>query len=141
MLFNWKVSKTVTINSSEEQIWHLWQNVNTWPSWDSSLEWSKLEGEFVLGAKGVLKPKDWKESEFTITELSPKKSFSTTSCLPLTRMIFKHVLKTENGFVKIKHEAQVYGLLAPILYFVLRKKIIQGLEVAVNELKIIAEQK
>lgn len=121
MVFSWVVSKKVLINASPKKIWPFYKNVSSWPIWDSSLQWSKLNDKFALGASGSLKPKNWKESDFIITELVEDTSFKTRASLPLTSMVFNHKLISDGEQTVVLHEAQVKGFLAPVLYFVLRK--------------------
>lgn len=140
-MFKWTVSQTVVSQASHQDIWNVWKNVKGWPDWDTHLEWSKLEGDFTLHAKGSLKPQGMKVHHFTICELTQDKSFTTSSPLFLTSMLFGHEIKQVNpSLIAVTHSATVSGFLAPLLYMVMRKNIQKGFKEALPKLVAIAEQ-
>lgn len=48
----------MAIIMSPEQVWHVWQDVENWNSWDHDLESSGIDGVFQTGVTGYLKSKD-----------------------------------------------------------------------------------
>ena len=58
-MFKWSIEASIATSASPKNIWNLWSNVSSWSIWDSDgLEWVKLEGDFAVGTKGTLKPKE-----------------------------------------------------------------------------------
>ena len=80
---NARFGQTLETSASPEMIWTIWTNVQAWPTWDTELEYAKLEGPFVLGAKGKLKAKGNQEAEFVITALEPGRSYTFSTILPM----------------------------------------------------------
>lgn len=140
-MFKWTVSQAVISKASIQKIWNLWTNIEGWSLWDSELEWSKLEGNLKLHAHGSLKPKGMAVYRFEITELTPGKSFTTKTSLFLSKMVDVHTLKNlDSSKIEIKQTVTVSGLLAPFLYFVMRKNLQKGLTTSLQKLSTTAEQ-
>lgn len=136
----WKVQASIESTASVQAVWKLWTDVSSWPSWDNELEWSTLQGPFVSGAEGSLKPKGWSATKFTLVDVQENKQFSTISSLPFTIMRFDHTVHPIDAtHVLITHKATITGLLAPILYFSMRKTLERGLSNAVIQLAALAE--
>jgi hypothetical protein len=53
----WSTRASAKTRARPEQVWKLWTNVTAWSQWDREVEASSLEGTFVVGAQGVLKPR------------------------------------------------------------------------------------
>ena len=131
----WSVEASAEARATMGEIWELWADVAAWPKWDRELEWANLEGDFRDGATGSLKPKGWPVSKFCITISEKGRSFTCTSKLPFTKMIFIHsVAACGEGRVKITHRARIKGLLAPLLFLTLRRNLKRGLLQAVQTL-------
>lgn len=139
-MFQWKIRKSVIASCPKEKIWQLWSDVSTWAKWDEQLEWVELDGPFAKGTSGRLKPKGWPVSKFTITAVEQMTSFSDETRMPATKISFVHTLLSENeGKTKITHEITARGLLTPLLYFTMRRKLANGLPLALKKLAELAE--
>ena len=46
-----------------------WADMATWPQWNLDTEWVRLDGPFVAGATGTLKPKGGPTVSFVIERL------------------------------------------------------------------------
>jgi hypothetical protein len=64
----------------------------TWPEWNLDSEWVRLDGPFVQGSTGRLKPKGGFAVPFVIERLVPGSEFVDTSRLPGARLTFAHVV-------------------------------------------------
>ncbi len=139
-MWNWTFAVKKETKARPEQIWRLWENVAGWPKWDKELEWAKLDGPFVKGARGELKPKGWVKSAFVTTEVRPNILFSDETKMPFTRLKFHHSIEkvSENRYA-VTHRVEAEGLLAPLLRFTLRKKLVKGLPRAMDKLIAMAE--
>jgi hypothetical protein len=47
----------VSTSAAPAAIFARWADTDTWPQWNSDTEWVRLDGPFVEGATGTLKPK------------------------------------------------------------------------------------
>lgn len=138
-MFTWTVSESIASSASPQAVWNLWKDVQKWPQWDTHLEWSRLEGDFAVNTSGSLKPKGRSPVQFTLVEVVPGKNFTTRSHFAMTTMTFGHTIALGNAGISITHTAKISGLLAPILYFAMRKDIITGFKDALQRLSKMAQ--
>ena len=135
-------SFSVTTKVAKSDIWPLYENLNAWIKWDEGIEYSRLEENVFLfqGAKGVIKPAGGPEVKFELSEVTTDKSFTVTSSLPMTKMIFAHHLKENtDGTITITHHIEMKGLTAPLFAFIIGRKIKANLPEAMNKLVKLAE--
>lgn len=135
-MFTWTYSETVTTLATPDQIWTMWQDVESWPCWDSELEWVKLDGEFIVGTTGRMKSTSGPEVKFKLSRIVPGLSFTNIAQLPLTRLEFGHEYKLSDAdsVAYIRHTVIMSGLLAPFFGYVIGKKIKTHLRQAMKEL-------
>lgn len=107
----WQTSHTQITSASPEAIWQRWVAVEKWPEEDKNLTWAKLEGDFVVGSKIIMKPAKGPKSAVTITEVTPNKSFSTVGNLPLGKLTISHSIHPQTSGVAFTHTIIVSGLL------------------------------
>lgn len=97
-----------------------WADMATWPDWNLDTEWVRLDGAFVEGATGVLKPKGGPRVPFTIERLVPGRRFTDVSRLPGARLVFDHVLTPhEAGGCTVDVTVTLTGPLRPFWSLVL----------------------
>lgn len=116
-MFVWKHSEEVRTTASASEIWAHWKDAAHWPRWDKELAWVRLEGEFVKGTKGKMKPAAGPEVKLTLGNVIINKSSSDIAKLPITKLVFDHeYLAPANpgDSAKIKHSVTMTGLLAPL---------------------------
>lgn len=141
-MFSWQVEASHLSQGTPGQIWALWSHVESWPLWDEAVEWSKVEGSFVEGAVGSLKPKGWPITHYRVTSLEQNRRFSTLAKLPFTTLEFIHEMEqNEKGKIVITHRARIKGLLAPLLRFTMAPSLKRELPKAVAKLSAMAERR
>ena len=123
----WTKEVSIKSNASKEQIWKLWADVPNWYTWDDQVLSSSLNGDFKIGQTGELIPKGGPKSQFEIIEVSPKKSFTNRSKLPLTIMDFIHEMKEKEGQIIVTHKVQISGMLTFLFSRLIGNKIIEEL--------------
>lgn len=136
-MFTWTYSEKVATRATPEQIWAMWQDAASWPCWDSELEWVRLEGEFIVGTVGRMKPTSGPEVKFLLSDIVPLRSFSDVAQLPLTRLAFEHEYISPQGkdeTAQICHSVTMSGLLAPVFGRLIGGKIKTHLRQAMQEL-------
>jgi hypothetical protein len=141
-MLKWTVKAEAKAQASCADVWEIWTDVPSWPKWDRELEWSSLDGPFIPGTKGKLKPRGWPTTKFHLSWVEKDKSYSDETQMPLTKVTFSHhVHRVETTTILIQHHVTVCGLLAPLLFFALRPKLLKGLNLAVGTLAQLAEAK
>jgi uncharacterized protein YndB with AHSA1/START domain len=66
-----RFSHTLKTTATPERIWAIWTDVEHWAQWDTELISADLDGAFVLGAIGRLKPKTGGVTKFEISQFNP----------------------------------------------------------------------
>lgn len=89
-----------------------WGDVATWPEWNTDIEWVRLDGPFVQGATGKLKPKGGPTVSFVIRSLVADREFIDVSKLIGARLEFAHRLTRTGDTTRIDVEISIEGPLA-----------------------------
>ncbi len=120
----WKSThEVVTQEVTQEQIWSLWSDVNSWHVWDQDIEYARLSTPFAQGFRFELKPKGGPKVKIDIIECVPYKGFTDFTLFPLAQMYSIHSLQDTPEGLKITHTIQVTGP----LYRVWRKLVAQSI--------------
>lgn len=81
-----------------EDIWHIWTDINNWPTWHGDLEYCKLQGRFEVGNYFMLKPKGVKPVKILLTEINEGYSFTDCTTFLGAKMYDTHGMEeTEEG--------------------------------------------
>ncbi len=87
-------SASITSSAPAAAFFARWADMATWPDWNSDTEWVRLDGAFVEGATGTLKPKGGPKVPFVVARLVPDKVFVDVSRLFGARLTFDHRVST-----------------------------------------------
>ncbi len=138
---NTHFSFTVSINSSLEIVWETLIDVSTWHHWDTELIEAKLNETFKVGAKGTMTPKKGPQLKFYISEMTPLKSYTLNTILPVGELIIKRNIKRTAEQIEFTDEIQFTGFLKTILGFMLGGQFRKVLPNVLNKFKVIVENK
>jgi len=140
-MLTWTFKETVETTATANQIWKLWSSPESWPSWDHGVEWVKIEGPFVKGSRGVMKPVGGPKVKFEMIDAVAGEGFKDRSFLPLTALDFTHVYTPAgNGkTATITHTVEMRGLLTPLFSRVIGGNIKKDLRLAMTKLARLAE--
>ena len=131
----------IRIKATPEQIFAIYMNVSAWSNWDPDVLSSSIDGEFVSGIKGKLKPSKGPEAKIEFTEVTNNKSFTTISKLPLCKMSFEHELAPLGEETEAIHRVVFSGLLSPLFGRLIGSGIKKGLSATMQGLKNAAESR
>lgn len=109
------IKHTVATDTTPAQIWHVWQDVATWNSWDHDLESSELNGAFTVGTRGSLKFKDGTELKTVLTHVDPSNLFVQEAKLFLAKAVMSHYIHSVDGKTYVTVQTDIQGPLA-LLY-------------------------
>lgn len=123
----WIKEISIESNVSKESIWRLYHDVQNWNKWDTTVEYSNIEGKFEVGSKGKLKSKDGPKTSFIINECNPFSSYTISSVLPLSKLNFIHEINEVGSKIMIIHKVEIVGLLSSVFGKILGEKIIKDL--------------
>jgi hypothetical protein len=106
------IKHTIKTTASPAAIWQVWQDVASWNTWDHGIEFSTLDGPFVEGTTGTLKPKGGPLVHTKLTRVESMKAFVDESKLPFTHIIVSHFMREVDGKTEVTHQIEMKGLLA-----------------------------
>jgi len=136
----WSMEISRKTAATKEQIWKLWSDVSNWNSWDSTVDYSKLYGDFAAGTKGVNKPIGAPKYEFVITNCKPFEFFTNRSYLPFCKVDFTVILtETQNGLL-ITHKIVMTGFLTFLFSKIVGKQMSKGIPKGLEDLIKCAEK-
>ena len=93
-----KFERSIDISAAPAKVFSEYKKVSDWPEWDPETEAASIEGDFIVGAIGKIKPKGAPESKIELIEVTSDQSFTVECKLPLCKMHFIHVMNpTESG--------------------------------------------
>lgn len=136
----WRSSNTLSTKAKPEAIWRRWADVAGWPEEDKNLEWARLEGDFAVGGRVVMKPKGAPKSMVVITEMIPGKSYATEGKLPLCNLGISHKVEiNEQGLTSFTHTISFHGPLQGLFVKLLGKKLANSLPEKMQNIARLAE--
>jgi len=117
-----------------------WEDMDTWPEWDEAVAWTRLDGPFVAGTTGVLKPLRGPKVSFVIETLEPGTEFTDVSSMPGAELRIRHVVATgADGRTRVDIEVSIGGPLAWLWGKFLGRGIATSTPMALTRLVAVAE--
>lgn len=116
-----------------------WADMATWPEWNLDTEWVRLDGPFVQGACGELKPKGGPKVRFRVERLVPDREFVDVSRLLGARLTFDHQVSASPAGTAVSVEVTLCGPLAPVWRLLLGKGVAASVQPDLDRLARRAE--
>lgn len=129
----------IRIDRSREHIFSIYKDVDSWAQWDPDIEAVSLDGDFVTGTPGWLKPVGAPKTATKMVSVNEPASFTVESKLPFCTMTFEHVLETADEATDVTHRVLFSGALAPVFSRLIGGKIRKGIQGTMEGLKDYAE--
>jgi len=128
------IKHTVVTDATPAQVWHVWQDVKHWSSWDHELESSELNGTFTAGTTGTLKFKDGTVLKTFLTHVSPSASFVQEAKLFLAKAVMSHYIHSVDGRTHVTIRTDIRGPLAFLYTLFLGNSIKKKVPVEMTEM-------
>lgn len=135
----WVATHTQTTTASPKALWHHYTHVANWPKEDTSLESAKLQGDFAVGSKIVMKPKGAPKSSVTITKVVPMSFYSTQGSIPLGKLLFTHEIIQKGKTTSFTHTITVTGPLRKLFVKMVAQKLADNLPTKMANIAKLAE--
>src|SRR3954447_9077920 len=119
---------SVTSSAPPAAFFAQWADMATWPEWNLDTEWVRLDGPFVEGATGELKPRGGPKVRFVVGRLVDGEEFTDVSTLLGARLTFRRLVDAEPGRTTVSVEATLTGPLAPLWRLVLGKGVRESMQ-------------
>jgi hypothetical protein len=131
---------TVTSSAAPSAFFAEWADMASWPEWNLDTEWVRLDGPFVEGAGGELKPKGGPKVRFVVARLVDGEEFTDVSTLLGARLTFRHRVSVVDGLTTVAVEATLEGPLAPVWRLILGKGVRESMQSDLDRLVARAER-
>jgi hypothetical protein len=100
----------VEADVSAEAVWSLYEDVATWPLWDSQAEWVTRDGPFATGTTGAMKFEGQEPLRYRLAKVDPGREFVDET--PVGELVVRvsHLLEpTGPGRLRITYRAEIDG--------------------------------
>jgi polyketide cyclase/dehydrase/lipid transport protein len=142
------IKHTVETSAPASAIWHVWQDVSNWNTWDPGIEYSTSNGPFEAGTTGTLKPKGGPLVRTKLTCVEPPcrgfAKFVDEAKLPLARIIVTHTLNELKEKTLVTHHIEMSGILAFLFAFIIgrdmKKNLPQEMLAMVRKAEILSKK-
>ena len=131
---------SVTSSATPAAFFAQWADMATWPEWNLDTEWVRLDGPFVEGATGELKPKGGPKVRFVVARLVQGREFTDVSSLLGAELTFRHLVDEAPGRTNVSVEATLTGPLAPLWRLILGKGVRESMQPDLDRLGARAER-
>ena len=135
----WTFEHTETTRAAPPQLWARYSEPTSWPEWDHQTASVTVQGPFVVGTCGSLKPVKAPATPFIFTEVTPEVSFTDVSRLPLSRLAFAHRIEPTATGSRFTHCVTITGPLSPLFARIIGQRIAAGMPAAMRALARLAE--
>ena len=106
----WQTEHTHDTPAAPEDIFALWADVESWPTWDASLVATTLDGPFATGTAGTLHPQGMPEPiAFLITAVEEGTGFADETRLGPLALRFRHRVERRGGGSRIVVAVEAEG--------------------------------
>jgi hypothetical protein len=130
---------SIRINTTPQRVFEIYKNVAQWPTWDPETISASIDGEFIVGATGKIKPEKEPETKITWIEVTRDKSFTVECKLPLCKMQFIHEMSAMNSQTLVVNKIELTGLLSSIFGLLIGSRLKRGVHQSLRGLKGHAE--
>lgn len=130
-----KFEDSIRIIATPTQVYSIYKDVANWPTWDPETVSASIDGDFVVGTTGKIKPGNEPETKITWVEVSPDRSFTVECKLPLCKMRFIHKMSAENDQTLVVNKIELTGLMSSIFGLIIGSKLKQGVRQSLLGLK------
>ena len=138
---NYHFSFTISVNNTLEKVWEVLTDVQSWHKWDTEIIEANLDGDFVLGTKGTMKPKNGPKLKFYISEIEPHKSYTFNTIMPVGELVIKRTVASVKNEIEFKDDIQFTGFLKYFFGLILGSQFRKVLPDVMLKFKKLAESK
>lgn len=136
-----QVEHRIKVAAAPGSIFHIYQDVENWHTWDPDTRRATLQGPFEVGSRGRLTPTKGNAVPMVLTKVVRDSCFTVESKIPLFRMVFEHELVPFQGMTEVIHRVTFSGPLTFVLGRMLVKQLNSGLPVTLQRLKALSESR
>lgn len=106
------IKHTLESTATPAQIWRVWEDVETWKSWDHEIEFSQIDGPFEAGTSGQIKMRKSPVLKTRITQCEPLRMYVFETKLFLAKSVSTSILERIGGKTFVTFKNEIRGPLA-----------------------------
>ena len=106
----WVHEHTAETAASPEAVWRVLRDLDQWASWDTSMEWVRLQGSFQVGSQVTMKPKGQDPITSVIVEATENRVYADQTDMGEVTLRFSHTLQPlAGGGTRVIHRLEITG--------------------------------
>jgi uncharacterized protein YndB with AHSA1/START domain len=106
----WTHEYTAETATSRHALWRILRDLDQWATWDTSMEWVRLQGPFQAGSQVTMKPKGQDPITSVIVEASENRRYADQTDLGEVTLRFSHTLEPlAGGGTRVTHRLEITG--------------------------------
>jgi uncharacterized protein YndB with AHSA1/START domain len=106
----WTHEHTAETAASPQAVWRVLRDLDQWATWDTSMEWVRLQGPFQAGSQVVMKPNGQDPITSVIMEATENQVYADQTDLGGVTLRFSHTLEPlAGGGTRVIHRLEVTG--------------------------------
>lgn len=106
----WTHEHVAETGASPAQVWRVLADLDSWGTWDTSMEWVRLEGPLAVGSTVVMKPIGQDPITSTVAAVEPGRRYADQTEFGGVQLYFSHVLEpTVDGGTRVVHRLEIAG--------------------------------
>jgi Polyketide cyclase / dehydrase and lipid transport len=110
MTIEYTFTHSIEADVTAEAVWSLYEDLDTWPSWDADIVHVTREGAFETGTTGTLEFRGQEPLRYRLAEVQPLQSFVDE--VPVGELVVRvaHQLEPRaSGSLRITYTAEIEG--------------------------------
>lgn len=106
----WEYQYEKETTARADQVWRVLCDLDSWASWDTSMEWVRLEGPFGVGTTVTMKPKGQEAITSVIVEVRENAVYADETEFAGVTLRFSHTLvPAADGKTRVVHRLAIAG--------------------------------
>lgn len=106
----WAYEHVGETKASPKAVWRVLRDLDNWATWDTSMEWVRLQGPFGIGAQVVMKPIGQEAITSTIVETTEDTCYADETEFDGVRLRFSHSIEAgAAGRTRVVHRLEIDG--------------------------------
>jgi hypothetical protein len=139
---HWESQASVETRAAPAALWDAIIDGRRWSFWHDRFEWMWIEGPLAVGVVATLKPRGFRQTAFTISEVIPLRRFALeTSFGPPARVRLSFDVEPRPLGARVAYGVAVDGILGSLAVWMIGKRLAAGSPEALRRLGEYAAQK
>jgi hypothetical protein len=106
----YRYTHSIEADVGVDAVWSLYEDVNTWPSWDAEAELITRDGPFAAGTAGTMKFRGQDPLPYRLVKVEPRREFVDETPVGDIVVRVSHLLEPlPSGRVRLTYSAEVDG--------------------------------